>query len=74
MTVDTRELYRYSRKLKRLIKKGEESGNNQNIVSIKLDCDHDCLNIIVEDSPKPFCHFLSKSCFDFEFKNEIESV
>lgn len=65
ITAEQRELYRYSREMKRLIKKGESSGNTQKVVSIKLDCDQDCLNIIVEESSKPFCHHNSKSCFDF---------
>lgn len=65
LTAQTRELYRYSRQLQRLIKKGEQSGNTQKVIGIRLDCDNDCLNIIVEESSKPFCHLFSKSCFDF---------
>jgi phosphoribosyl-AMP cyclohydrolase len=47
-TVETRELYRFSRKLNRLIKKGEESGNTQRVISLQLDCDSDCLKVVVE--------------------------
>ena len=54
-TCNKRCLYRYSRKSKRIIMKGETSGNIQYVIQISLDCDSDAILIIV-DSKKPFCH------------------
>jgi phosphoribosyl-ATP pyrophosphohydrolase/phosphoribosyl-AMP cyclohydrolase len=55
-------VWRYSRRLGRIIKKGEESGNFQKVVSIKEDCDSDA--ILVKVSPEgPACHTGEYSCF-----------
>lgn len=61
-TCEQRKLYRYSRKLGRVIMKGETSGDIQHIIKISLDCDSDAMLITV-DSKKPFCHTGSHSCF-----------
>jgi len=65
--VDKRELWRYSRQLNRLIKKGEYSDNTQNIIHMTYDCDNDSILVTVE-SGKPFCHLKRKdgrnSCFN----------
>ena len=52
----------YSRSRQKLWRKGEESGNRQKIVSIKADCDEDCLLIEVIKSG-PACHTGKDSCF-----------
>lgn len=62
LTCEQRILYRYSRKLERVIMKGETSGDIQQIIKISLDCDSDALLITV-DSKKPFCHTGTHSCF-----------
>ncbi len=54
-TCEKRKLYRYSRKLGRVIMKGETSGDIQHVLKISLDCDSDAILITV-DSEKPFCH------------------
>ncbi|CAF5211066.1 unnamed protein product, partial [Rotaria magnacalcarata] len=61
-TCKTRKLYRYSRKLRKVIMKGATSGDVQHIVRISLDCDMDAMLIIV-DSQKSFCHAGKYSCF-----------
>ncbi|CAF1968439.1 unnamed protein product [Rotaria magnacalcarata] len=61
-TCKTRKLYRYSRKLRKVIMKGATSGDVQHIVRISLDCDMDAMLIIV-DSQKSFCHTGKYSCF-----------
>jgi phosphoribosyl-AMP cyclohydrolase/phosphoribosyl-ATP pyrophosphohydrolase/uncharacterized protein related to proFAR isomerase len=61
-TCQQRKLYRYSRKLERVILKGETSGDIQNIIKISLDCDSDAMLITV-DSKKAFCHMGTYSCF-----------
>ncbi len=52
----------YSRSRKQLWRKGETSGNVQHVVSIKADCDSDCLLILV-DKEGPACHTGNESCF-----------
>ena len=55
-------IWRYSRKLGKVIKKGEESGNCQKVISIELDCDGDAL--LVKVLPEgPACHTGAYSCF-----------
>ncbi|UJR20148.1 hypothetical protein I4U23_023280 [Adineta vaga] len=64
-TCENRVLYRYSRKLRRIIMKGETSGDLQQIIQLSLDCDSDAILVTV-DSQKPFCHTGNHSCFDIQ--------
>ncbi|KAF2789206.1 tri-functional histidine biosynthesis protein [Melanomma pulvis-pyrius CBS 109.77] len=43
--------------------KGETSGDIQELVSISLDCDHDCLRFVVRQKGKGFCHLATPTCF-----------
>ena len=52
----------YSRSRKCLWRKGETSGNTQQVVSIRTDCDKDTLLIEVIKAG-PACHTGSESCF-----------
>ena len=52
----------YSRSRNELWRKGETSGNYQNIVSMKLDCDSDSIVVeVIKDGPA--CHTGKESCF-----------
>ena len=55
-------VWRYSRRMGRLSKKGEVSGNCQKIVSMKADCDSDALLVKVKPEG-PACHTGEYSCF-----------
>ncbi|MGM9554105.1 MAG: bifunctional phosphoribosyl-AMP cyclohydrolase/phosphoribosyl-ATP diphosphatase HisIE [Faecousia sp.] len=53
----------FSQSRQTLWRKGETSGNYQNIVSITADCDKDALTVVVEPEG-PACHTGSFSCFE----------
>lgn len=55
-------VWRYSRSKKKLMKKGEESGFFQKVVSISPDCDSDALLVLVRPTG-PACHTGKSSCF-----------
>src|SRR5678815_1894266 len=62
LTVQTRETWFWSRSRQKLWKKGESSGNTQEVVEIKVDCDKDALVVLVNPAG-PACHTGAISCF-----------
>ncbi|MBU6174720.1 MAG: phosphoribosyl-AMP cyclohydrolase, partial [Planctomycetes bacterium] len=52
----------FSRSRNRLWRKGEESGHRQKLIEIRLDCDADCILILVEQIGAA-CHEGYASCF-----------
>lgn len=68
LTVSEGVAWFYSRSKERLWKKGETSGNTQEVVKIDLDCDQDTL--LVQVRPKgPTCHTGTQSCFGDDYFN-----
>ena len=53
----------WSRSRKRLWRKGEESGNQQKIINIQLDCDEDVILLEIEQQGGIACHTGRESCF-----------
>ncbi len=53
----------WSRSRQELWRKGETSGNTQEIVSITADCDRDALTVVVRKNG-PACHTGADSCFN----------
>ena len=64
-TVRTGYGHYWSRSRNKLWKKGEESGNVQKVLEIKIDCDEDTLIYLVEQSGNA-CHKNTKTCFQRE--------
>ena len=52
----------WSRSRGELWRKGETSGHVQRLVEMRIDCDRDCLLVIVEQTG-PACHTKRRSCF-----------
>ncbi|MFK8114006.1 MAG: phosphoribosyl-AMP cyclohydrolase [Rubripirellula sp.] len=62
-TVKTGRVCYYSRSRDRLWRKGEESGNVQEVKAIYFDCDADTLLIKVNQIGDAACHEGYRSCF-----------
>lgn len=63
MTLDTGFATYYSRSRRALWKKGEESGNVQKLIELRLDCDADAVLYLVEQVGGIACHTGHESCF-----------
>ena len=63
LTLSTDVVHFYSRTKQRIWKKGEESGNELKVVSLKEDCDKD--TVLIKVSPVgPVCHKGDDTCFE----------
>ncbi len=61
-TRQTERTHFWSRSRGKLWKKGEESGNFQKVREILVDCDRDCVLVLVEPQGPP-CHTGKETCF-----------
>jgi phosphoribosyl-ATP pyrophosphohydrolase/phosphoribosyl-AMP cyclohydrolase len=66
-TIETGETWFWSRSRKELWHKGATSGNTQRVRTIRFDCDHDTLVVMVEPAG-PACHTGARSCFHNDLK------
>lgn len=63
LTLKTGIVHYWSRSRKKLWKKGESSGNVQEVKEIRIDCDNDTLLIKVNQIGEAACHEGYRSCF-----------
>lgn len=61
-TLDTGRVTYWSRSRASFWIKGESSGHVQDLVSLRVDCDRDCLLAVVHQTG-PACHTNRRSCF-----------
>ena len=63
-TVESGEMWFYSRSRAELWNKGATSGNRQKLRSLHLDCDSDTLLALVDQSGEGACHLGTRGCWD----------
>jgi len=61
-TLDTGRVTYWSRSRQSFWVKGESSGHVQDLVEMRVDCDRDCLLVLVRQTG-PACHTNRRSCF-----------
>ena len=61
-TLETGKVTYWSRSRQAFWVKGESSGHVQKLVDFRVDCDSDCLLVLV-DQTGPACHTNRRSCF-----------
>ncbi len=72
-TLQTGRVCFWSRSRKKLWRKGESSGQTQQLKNIRIDCDGDTLLLSV-DQTGPACHTGRKSCFYNLIKDDALQV
>lgn len=70
LTAESKHAVYWSRSRNKLWRKGEESGHQQNIISIKTDCDSDVILLTVEQVGGIACHTGRHNCFFKKLQEE----
>jgi len=72
-TLETGQVTYWSRSRQAFWIKGETSGHTQDLVEMRVDCDRDCLLLLIRQVG-PACHTNRRSCFYTALRegNEIE--
>ncbi len=68
-TLTTGQVCYYSRSKAALWRKGETSGHVQCLQAVRLDCDNDCLLLLVEQIGAA-CHTFRRNCFFQQATND----
>lgn len=74
-TLETGRVIYWSRSRQSFWAKGESSGHVQRLIEMRVDCDRDCLLLIV-DQTGPACHTNRRSCFYTAIRDgaEVQSM
>ncbi len=70
LTLSTGIVHYWSRSRGKLWKKGESSGNVQEVKEIRVDCDNDCVLLKIDQIGKARCHTGFRSCFNRVVKGD----
>ena len=70
-TLETGRVTYWSRSRQSFWVKGETSGNLQHLVELRVDCDRDCLLVLVRQDG-PACHTGRRTCFYTAIKDGDE--
>ena len=69
LTAEKKQAVYWSRSRKKLWHKGEESGHQQVVKELRLDCDNDVILMKVEQKGGIACHTGRESCFYQRYEN-----
>jgi phosphoribosyl-AMP cyclohydrolase len=72
-TLATGDVTYWSRSRSELWRKGATSGHVQRLVELRVDCDRDCLLLVV-DQTGPACHTNRRSCFFTAVRDGREEI
>ncbi|PRY26663.1 phosphoribosyl-AMP cyclohydrolase [Aliiruegeria haliotis] len=72
-TLETRRVTYWSRSRKSFWVKGETSGHTQELVDFRLDCDRDCLLVLINQVGAA-CHTNRRSCFYTAVRDDVEVI
>jgi phosphoribosyl-AMP cyclohydrolase len=72
-TLETGKVTYWSRSRAEFWVKGDTSGHHQRLVELRLDCDRDCLLVLVEQQG-PACHTGRRSCFHTAIRGNDEVI
>ena len=74
-TLETGEVWYWSRSRQELWHKGSTSGHIQKVKGLRYDCDSDALLVTIEQIGDVACHKGERSCFhQVQFENEVQTV
>lgn len=71
-TLETGRVTYWSRSRQSIWIKGETSGHTQTLVDFRVDCDRDCLLVVIRQDG-PACHTNRRSCFYTAIRNGEET-
>ena len=70
-TLETKRVTYWSRSRQAFWIKGETSGHTQELVDMRIDCDRDCLLLVIKQTG-PACHTGRRSCFYTSVQDDAE--